>query len=264
MPAAGGSNVSAMAPDPDNTDLVGRLADERLLEPGSPFLPAGLGRAEVMPPPSRARSGLVAAGATMTGLTLIGGIALIVIAVVAALTSGAELLDAALAVIGLVLAGTHWGWVHLAEVSSRALESHEHREVEDRRRQWLAGIAPYAREEVSTEVEPDGAIAIVRVRFVPVPSRDGRFTFTRETVEREVHGADEPAATVSERAERLRREAALRTEQEFERFLAVADAYETARLAEEDERDRVATQRAASLALSERLNAHMTQPPLEE
>src|SRR3954449_9451899 len=58
---------------------------------------------------------LVLAGSVMTGTTLVVGIAL-------ALYGGWQLIfqsggafAAILAVLGIVLAGTHWGWVHVAE-----------------------------------------------------------------------------------------------------------------------------------------------------
>jgi hypothetical protein len=81
---------------------------------------------------------------------------------------------------------------------------------------------------------------------------------------REIHSGEEPAAAVAERAERLRREAALATERELERYLAAADAYETSQLLAEDERERLAARRAASLALSEQINANLRSPPLQE
>jgi hypothetical protein len=253
----------AREPEAPDTGLVGRLAHDELLAPAAPNLPAELGRAELMPP-SRARPGIVAGGVVMTGVTLLGGLALIVVALVSAFSHGADLGNGALFALGLVLVATHWGWVHVAELTAGAVEVRSGREIEDRRRAWQRSIAPYAHYEVLTEVEEDGSIAIVRVAYRPVPASAERFTFVREIEHREVHSGEEPAAVVADRAERLRREAALDTDRERERYLAAADERETVRLLEADERERLDAQRAASRALSERINTHLREPPLEE
>jgi len=252
-----------MSLEPDPGELIGWRADEQLLERTPESLPAELGRPETLPA-VRARGPIVAVGATMTGVTLVGGIALILFALITSFTSGADVLRALLLALGIVLVTTHWGWVHVAELTARGVESRHGRAVIDRGQQWLAGIAPYTRHEVHTEVEQDGSIAIVSVRYVPVPTREGRFGFRREIVQREVHSEEEPAAAVTDRAERLRREAALATQGELERYLVAADHYETSRLLAQDERERLEARRATSLALSERINANLREPPLEE
>src|SRR6185312_7836126 len=90
---------------------------------------------------------------------------------------------------------------------------HSNAEVVKRRRQWLAAIEPYPRLEVSTEVGDDGSIAIRTLRHRPVRVGSETFTFVREVEHREVHPPDEPAAAVTERAETLRREAAMVNEE---------------------------------------------------
>src|SRR5947209_11728547 len=136
-----------MAQDLDPDALVGALADEELLDPGAANLPAALGRPEALPV-TRWRRPIVASGVTMTALTLLVGIALFLLGVVRAFSDGASLFDGALVAMGLGLVGTHWGWIHMAELSAKSVAAREGRDVIDRRRQWLAAIAPYAREEV--------------------------------------------------------------------------------------------------------------------
>jgi hypothetical protein len=133
-----------------------------------------------------------------------------------------------------------------------------------RQREWLAGIEPYPRLEVSTAVEDDGSITILSVRHRPVASGDRAFTFVREVARREVHPADEPAAAVTERAEHLRREAALVTERERKRYEVAADAYRAALMGRADDEQRRLAQRAASEALSGQINANLREPPLVE
>jgi hypothetical protein len=200
----------------------------------------------------------------MTGLSLIGGIALFIVALVDAFSNGASLLDGGLLALGIVLVATHWGWVHVAEASARALEAGQHREIVDHRQRWLQSIAPHTYREVRTEVEADGSIAIVRVAYHPVKVGENRFAFRRVVEHREVHSEEEPAAQVTERAEQLRREAAHDTERELERYLAAADRRQTAQLLAADEQERLDARRAASLALSEQINANLREPPLSE
>ncbi|MBV8710418.1 MAG: hypothetical protein JOY56_01475, partial [Solirubrobacterales bacterium] len=72
------------------------------------------------------------------------------------------------------------------------------------------------------------------------------------------------AASVTERAEQLRREAALATERERERYEIAADAYRTALLGRADEEQRRLARRAASEALSGQINSNLREPPLVE
>jgi hypothetical protein len=113
-------------------------------------------------------------------------------------------------------------------------------------------------------VADDGSICIVRSRFRPVRHGGRGFTFVREVESEEVHSAEAPAAEVTDRAEQLRREAARVTERERERYEVAAGAYEMALLHAGDEQERLAARRAASAALSERINANLRDPPLIE
>ncbi len=251
-----------MAQQPPVVELVGRNADERLLAQQED-LPEGVGRPEAIPRwPGRRR--VVAVGATMTGVTLVGGIGLAILGAIGALSGGLGLGQVVELGAGVGLAGTHWGWVHVAEITANGVENRRHGEVVDRRVQWLESIEPYTRYEVSTTVGDDGAISIVLLRRRAIPSGEGHFTFRREVVSTEVHSADEPAANVTDRAESLRREAALETERERGAYRVAADAYETALLHRDDEQSRIAARRAASEALSERINTNLREPPLVE
>jgi hypothetical protein len=253
--------LQAMSHQPDVVELLGRSPDERLLAGDAP-LPAAVGRPAPLPV-SRRRSTIVGTGAAMTGITLVGGIILFAVGAIDALANG-SVFALVLMLVGLVLAGTHWGWVHVAELTANSVQSREARPVVTGNRQWLARIEPYTRYEVSTRVADDGSICIVRHRYRPVPSGSRAFTFVAETESEELHSGDEPAAAVTERAELLRREAARATEREHERYEIAAEAYNDALLHADDERERVAARRAASAALSEQINENLRDPPLLE
>jgi hypothetical protein len=243
-------------------DFVDRRADERVLS--EDHLPQTLGRPEPMPAPSRTRPRIVAIGATLTGVTLLIGIALIAVGIIEAIASGVGALAIAAVVVGAVLLGTHWGWVHVAEFTGMALERRRDSEVLGRRRQWLEQIKPYTRYDIATSVDDDGSVRIVRARYEPVPAGERGFTFSRRVEREEVHSPEEPGATVAERAELLRREAAADSERERHLYEVAADAYETALLNEDDEQQRRQARRAASEALSEQINAKLREPPLTE
>jgi hypothetical protein len=252
-----------MTREVDLLDLVGREPDERLLAEDAAQLPDALGRPEELPSyPARAR--MVAVGATLTGVTLIGGLALIAFAAVEVVVSGLDAAAVAALVVGLAFVATHWGWVHVAEVSANALEARRHRDVLARRREWLAAIEPYTRWSVSTSAEEDGSITILTVRHRPVPVGQQAFTFEREIESRETHSGDEPAAGVAERAELVRHRAAAATAQERERWAVANDAFQRTLLARDDEQQRRAALRAASEALSAQINSNLRDPPLTE
>ena len=252
-----------MTPDADLVELVALEPDERLLDDDLSKLPTAVGRPESLPTSPRRRR-IVGLGATMTGVTLIGGLALVVLGLAELIAGGSVAVIIAAFVIGIALASTHWGWVHVAELIANNGEARRNASLLERRRAWLRTIEPYPRWEVGTSTDSDGSIAVVTVCYQPVPRRERTFTFTREQVGRELHAGDEPAAAVTERAELLRRRAAADTERERERYEAVHDAYQEALLASGDEQERIAAVRAASEALSERVNANLRDPPLAE
>jgi hypothetical protein len=252
-----------MDPDVDPEQLLGLVADERLLSEDPAMLPAGVGLPAPIPP-SAARRRLVAIGATLTAVTLIGGIALAILGAVELLFDGGGALAVVALVVGLVLAGTHWGWVHVAEVSSQGIERRSNAGIVDRRQAWLEAIAPFTRYEVTTSAGDDGSITIERIRHRPIRSSDYTFAFERTVELTEAHAGDEPAAIVSERAELLRHQAAIDTERERAAFQERADALNWAALAEGEHRERTLEQAAAARALSEQINANLREPPLTE
>ncbi len=252
-----------MSESSNPAEFVGAEPDERLLTEDQDKLPAAVGRPETAPP-SRARGRIVGTGAALTAVSLVAGVILVLLGVVEAVSSGIDLAGVLALVVGALLIATHWGWVHVAEITANSVEGHGSAEVLESRRQWLASIEPYARLEISTEVQDDGSIAICSTRHRPVHAGEERFTFTRELEHREVHSPDEPAAAVTERAEALRREAALANEQERLRYEIAAEAYRTALIGHADEEQRRLARRAASEALSQQINSNLRDPPLVE
>jgi hypothetical protein len=244
-------------------ELVSRHPDERLLSEDLDKLPEGVGRPEAIPA-SRARRPIVATGAMLTGVSLVVGIGLIALGAIIGISDGFDLTAVLALVLGIALAVTHWGWVHVAELTANRIEGRAQTEIGARRGQWLATIAPYTRYEVSTRVRDDGSIDIDCICFRPVRSGPESFTFTREVHTSEVHPSEEPAAVISARAEDLRRQAAQATERERERYEIAADAYNTALVADADAEQRRVAQRAASEALSGQINSHLRDPPLVE
>jgi hypothetical protein len=250
--------------EPSNAaEFVGAEPDERLLSEDLDKLPAALGRPEAIVP-SRARRRIVGTGATLTAVSLVAGVLLVALGAIDAVSSGIDAAAVLALVVGGLLIATHWGWVHVAEITANSVEGHSNAEVVGRRRRWLAAIEPYPRLEVSTEVGDDGSIAICTVRHRPVRVGEDRFTFARDLQQREVHSPDEPAAAVTERAETLRREAAIVNEEERRRYEIAAEAYDAALIGRADEEQRRLARRAASEALSHQINSNLRDPPLVE
>jgi hypothetical protein len=252
-----------MSQEPDPAELLGRTAAPELLTEQQQALPEAVGRPRAVPP-SRARAKVVAVGATMTGLTLVGGVALVVAAIVDAFSSGFGGLALVALVLGIVLVSTHWGWVHVAEFTANGIDNRRSAEISAGQDRWLASVEPYTRYEVSTQVQEDGSLTIATVRYRPVPAGQERFTFVREVLDSERHSEEEPAALIADRAEHRRREAALMTERERSRYQVASDAFQAALLAGEDEQERIRARRAASEALAQQINANLRDPPLTE
>jgi hypothetical protein len=248
---------------PHGDDLLGLVADERLLDAGPSALPVAVGRPQ--PIPRRAeRGGIVAVGVTMTTVTLIGGVIAMIAGAGELLFGDGGTLAIVLLLVGLLLAATHWGWAHVAELSATGLEQRRNTGVISERSAWLHQIAPFTRYEVTTIAGDDGSITIERVRHRPIRCNERTFAFERTVEHSEAHSDEEPAAVISERAEILRRQAAADTERERERFQAGADALQTAALAASDDTERRRAQAAAARALSEQINANLREPPLIE
>src|SRR5579859_2149188 len=104
-------------------EFVGFKPDERLLTEDLDKLPATLGRPETIVP-SRMRGWIVGTGATLTAVSLVVGVLLVALGVIDALASGIDLAAVLALVVGGLLIATHWGWVHVAEVTANSLEGH--------------------------------------------------------------------------------------------------------------------------------------------
>jgi hypothetical protein len=213
---------------------------------------------------TRSRGAIVAAGTSLTALSLIGGALLALAGIVLAIADGIGWLPVAMIVIGAVLVATHWGWVHVAEALANGTEARANRGYRHRRDDWLETVEPHSRWSVVTTALDDGSIRVERFHHRPVRAGERTFTFAREPELTETHGPDEPSARVVERAEEMRRAAALDTAREHERWRIASDAYEAARAGGAgDEEDRAA-RAAAARALSEQINRNLREPPLVE
>jgi hypothetical protein len=247
----------------DPTKFLGLVADERLLDKDMSKLPEAEQR-HLPVQSERGRSLVLNAGVALTAASLIGGLVLLALGVILTLTDRLTLGNALLMAVGGLLVATHWGWVHVAEFIRQGMEGHAGKEVQRSMAPWLSSIHPYTRYSVITEVLDDGSIRIVRLRHDPIHTLPGKFSFSSERVGEETHSGDLPAEQIAERAESLRREAALETTEERERWEVAVDAYETALLAKGGEQQETEARRAASAALSERINRNLREPPLVE
>lgn len=250
-----------MSTDAELAELVGRRADAQLLGSGDELLPDEVGRPPAILPDPR-RAPVVAIGATLTGLSLVGGLALLIAGVVMLIAGDSAGAWAPLLVAGGALVGTHWGWVHVAEFSATRLESAHQRRPLAAQQEWLEAIEPYTRWAVRADVEDDGTIAIERYCHRPVLVGPAGFSFERVLEQRDLLDPDSPGALVAERAELARREAAADTDRERLRYEAALAAWREAALRHEDERERRAAARAASQALSDSINRNLRDPPL--
>jgi hypothetical protein len=214
--------------------------------------------------PTRRHGRLVAAGSAVTGITLIGGVALIIYGVAELLFNGGGAFDAVIAAIGILLAATHWGWVHVAEYLGLTIDARQQRGSDAQRRAWLAGIEPYPRFGVSTSVLDDASIRIERVRYRPTLTAAHTFTFVREIDAETTYEAQTPAEVIAATVETMRRQARLETDRLHELWDVASTSY-AARLADgDDEQQRLAAERAAATALSEHMNTKLLEPPLIE
>jgi hypothetical protein len=207
---------------------------------------------------------LVAAGSVLTGGSLIGGVALLLWAGWRLVFAGGGAFDAVLAGVGLVLAATHWGWVHLAEYAGLTIDARQAHEIEAHQMQWLATIEPYPRFSVGTSVGADGTTRVQRFLHRPVPTERDTFTFVRENDIEHVHAVDAPAEVIATDVETMRRQARLQTDRMRELWDAASTAYSAALLSVHDDQERLAAHRAAALALSEHINASLLEAPVVE
>jgi hypothetical protein len=195
---------------------------------------------------------------------LVGGLAMLIYGAAQLLLNGGGAFDAVIAVIGILLAGTHWGWVHVAEYVGLTIDEREQHAADAQRREWLTGIEPYPRFSVSTSVLDDASTRIECVLYRPVLTAAHTFTFIRETDTEKTFEAHTPAEVIAETVETMRRQARLETDRLRELWEAASTAYAAALADAGDEQQRLAAERAAATALSEHINASLLEPPLIE
>jgi hypothetical protein len=243
--------------------FLGVAADKRLLDEDLVNLPdAEQHREPAISTHKHDR--LVAAGSLLTGATLIGGVAMTLYGGWQVLFHAGGAFDAVLAVTGILLAGTHWGWVHVAEYIGLTIDERQQRATEQRRRDWLARIQPYPRFSVSTSVLDDASTRVERVLHKPVLTAQHTFTFVRETDAEKTYDAHASAEVIATTVETMRRQARLETDRLRGLWEAASTAYQAALLSAQDDQQRLAAQRAAATALSEHINASLLEPPLVE
>jgi hypothetical protein len=144
--------------------FLGVPADRGVLGLGRQGLP-GSAPAPVPVPLAATHGRLVVAGSVMTAVTLIGGGALAIYGIEQLLVGAGGAVAAVVAVIGLLLAGTHWGWVHVAEYIGLGIDQRQQRANRERADAWLATVSPYPRFGVTTEVLADASTSVERVSF---------------------------------------------------------------------------------------------------
>ena len=244
--------------------FLGVAPDPRLLGDDLINLPEAEQRREPAVFSSSTHNRLVAAGSFLTGATLIGGSALAVYAAWRLLFHSGGALDVVLLLLGLILAATHWGWVHVAEYVGVTIDQRHTRAADQLRQDWLAGIQPYPRFSVTTSVLADASTRIDRVLHRPLLTDRGTFTFVRETVAEQTYDASTSAAVIADSVETMRRDARLETDRLREFWEAASSSYDAAALSARDDDERLAAQRAAAAALSEHINSSLREPPLVE
>jgi hypothetical protein len=243
--------------------FLGVPADQRLLNEDRFNLPAAEQRREPEIATEK-HDRLVTAGSLLTGVSLIGGAAMALYGGWQLLFNGGGALDAVIAVIGILLVATHWGWVHVAEYVGLTIDEHQQRANDERARAWLASIQPYPRFSVSTGVLDDASTRVELIMHQPVLTPQHTFTFVRETNAEKTYDAHASAATIAAAVETMRRQARIETDRLRELWEAASTTYTAALSNAQDEQQRLAAQRAAATALSEHLNASLLEPPLVE
>lgn len=247
--------------------LLGVPADRRVLSEG-PVELLEQAQPDTLPVPVVLAAGghgrLVATGSALTAATLIGGGALLVLGLIELVFGGGGLLAVVLAVLGGLMVATHWGWVHVAEYVGITIDERHASTEREREDRWLATIRPYPRFAVVASVLDDASTRIERVLLSPQLTDAGTFTFTRRTEAAETFDASTDAHVIASEAEAMRRQARLDTDRQREQWEAAETAYNAALTNADDDRQRLAAQRAAATALSEHINARLREPPLVE
>jgi hypothetical protein len=244
--------------------FLGVAPDRRLLDEDLFNLPDAERHRAPIVSSTHTHDRLVAAGSLLTGVTLIAGAAMVLFGGWRLLFESGGAVDAILVVVGILLAGTHWGWVHVAEYIGLTIDEHQRRLSDASRQEWLATIQPYPRFSVSTRVLDDASTRVERVLHQPVLTAQHTFTFVREMDSEQTCDAHASAAVIATTVERMRREARLESDRLRGYWEAASGAYAAALLNAEDDQQRLAAERAAATALSEHINASLLEPPLVE
>ena len=243
--------------------FLGAAADRRLLDQDLVNLPA----AEQYREPAvstHKHDRLVAAGSLLTGVTLVGGLALAIYGAWRLLFNGGGAIDAVFLAIGALLAATHWGWVHVAEYVGVTIDGHQQGVLDERGREWLASIEPYPRFSVTTSVLDDASTRVERVLHQPVLTAEHTFTFVRKADAETTFDAHASAETIAAAVETMRRQARLETDRLRDLWEAASSSYAAALAGAHNDQERLAAQRTAAAALSDHINASLLEPPLVE
>jgi hypothetical protein len=243
--------------------FLGVPADPRLLSEPSDTVP-DLAPAPPRPASSHQHDRLVAAGSVMTATTLVVGVLLGLYGIAGLLFGSGGASAVIAAALGALLAGTHWGWVHVAEYAGVTIDQRQDQAYQARGQEWLAEVEPYPRFSVSTTVLEDASTRVERTLYRPVLTPKRTFAFVREVEAARTFDAFAPAAAIATDVETLRREARLQTDRVRELWEAAATAYAAALASEADDQQQLVAERAAATALSEHLNASLLEPPVTE
>jgi hypothetical protein len=195
---------------------------------------------------------------------LIGGAAVLLYGGWQVLFEGGGAFDALLALIGILLVATHWGWVHIAEYVGLTIDEQQRRVSDERSQDWLAAVQAYPRFSVSTRVLNDASTQVELILHRPVLTGQRTFTFVREVNMIETYDAGASAAEIATAAETIRRRARLETDRFRELWETASVAYAAALLGAHDDEQQLAARRAAAIALSDHINASLLEPPLVE
>jgi len=243
--------------------FLGTTADRRLLGEDLANLPEAEQRREPVVV-THTHDRLVTAGSLLTGATLIVGGAMLLYGGGELLFGGGGIVAAVVALIGILLVATHWGWVHVAEYAGVAIDDRHRRTAEVALSASLATIQPYPRFSVSTTVLNDASTRVQRFRHEPVLVTPRTFTFVRHADLVQTYDADTSAEVIAAAAETMRHQARLQTDRLRGDWEAASSAYAAAVLNADDDQQRLIAQRAAATALSEHINASLLEPPLVE
>ncbi len=243
--------------------FLGVPADRGLLDADLDGLPDSESRPVLVVRTER-HDRLVAAGSVMTAVTLIGGAALAIFGLEQLLFGAGGALAVVLAVVGVLLISTHWGWVHVAEYIGLGIDQRQERANGAAADAWLRTVSPYQRFAVVTSVLADASIRVERVSYQPLLTPRHTFTFVHATETVAQFDADTPAKVIAGRVETLRREARLETDRRRELWEVASSAYDAALSSADDDQQQLAAEHAAALALSEHINSSLQEPPLVE